>query len=194
MITNRFLVACLVFPVLIAIDASCGGSSSAPPTGPTPAPTATPTPAPTVAPLFCDPTPPPLRYVGVKIHDDSGYRKILDSKPVVQNVDRYCQRVGVPGNEFCSTRLEDDPQRADCDRMAMGMSDTGRYGPTWSYEGQPCRDRGPEPGCYHHPDNQFLVIAKGTGEFAACAAADAPVDPEEGARCGYLEVTSTAGP
>jgi len=74
------------------------------------------------------------------------------------------------------------------------MSDTGRYGPTWSYEGQPCRDQGLEPGCYHHAQNQFLVIARGTGEFAACAAEDAPVDPDEGARCGFIKITSTTVP
>jgi len=188
-----WLVPCLAVLALV-VSVGCGGSSSTPPTSPTPAPTVAPTPEPTAVPLSCNPTPPPLRYIRIKIHSDSGYRKILDSAPVVQNVDNYCQRVGVPGQEFCFTRFEDDPQRPDCDRMAVGIADTGRYGPTWRYEGQPCRDSGSEPGCYHHEDNQFLVIAKGTGEFTACAAPDVPVDPEEGARCGAIGITSTAEP
>jgi hypothetical protein len=190
---KAWLFVCLTAPALFAV-VHCGGSNSSPTSSPTPVPTIAPTPEPTLAPLVCDPTPPPLRYVGVKVHHNSGYRKILDCRPIVQNVDKYCQRIGAPGGRFCSTRVEGDPQRADCDRMAMGMSDTGRYGPTWRYEGKPCRDSGPDPGCYHHSTNQFLVIAKGIGEFSACAAADAPVDEEEGARCGFIKIESTDPP
>jgi hypothetical protein len=55
--------------------------------------------------------------------------------------------------------------------MAVGMArDTGRYGPTWFYNGEPCKDLAPnELGCQNHPDNQFLVVAKGVAEVAACA-------------------------
>ena len=184
--------------VLVAAAAlpGCAGSDS--PTVPsTPAPTMQPTPVPTPTPaaLTCSPTPPPLRYVAVKIHDDQGYRKVLDSKPIVQNVDGYCARVGVPGKLYCDTRLEGDPQREACDFMAMGRAkDTGRYGPTWSYDGKPCAAGPEEPGCANHPTNQFLAVAKGAGEFMACAADDVPVDPEEGSRCGLIRIEPPTEP
>ena len=146
---------------------------------------------PTLAPLVCSPTPPPLYGIKVKVHINQGYRKTLDSSPLVVNVDHYCQRVGVSGRYFCFTRAEDDPRRADCDRMAVGVaSDTGRYGPTWRYEGQPCTDAGDKAGCNNHPENQFLVIAKGAGEFKACAARDVPI---EGDRCAVCNVIVESG-
>jgi hypothetical protein len=172
----------------------CGGSE-APTVPPAPAPTPTPVPTPAPTPLNCSPTPPPLRYVKVKVHEDQGYRKILDSKPIVQNVDEYCARVGVPGRYFCDTRLEGDPQRAACDYMAMGRAkDTGRYGPTWTYNGQPCAGATEAPGCANHQTNQFLAVAKGAGEFMACAADDVPVDPVEGSRCGIIEIAPPPAP
>ena len=138
---KRLLVLCLAAPALIAL-VYCGGSSSTPPTTPAPAaPAATPAPAPTFAPLSCDPTPPPLHTLKVKIHSNSGFRKTMDSRPLVEDVDGYCKRTGQSGR-FCFTRIEGDPQQADCDRMAMGMADTGRYGPTWAFEGMPCTDGG----------------------------------------------------
>jgi hypothetical protein len=185
----------LLWVTLAALAAliRCGGGSSAPTVTPTAGPTAQPTATPT--PLACNPTPPPLRYVAVKIHDDGGYRKTLDSKPIVQNVDGYCARVGAPGRYFCDTRVEGDPQREACDYMAMGRAkDTGRYGPTWYYEGMPCGEGGDQPGCNNHATNQFMVIAKGTGEFTACAADDVPVDPVEGSRCGVKKITSVEPP
>jgi hypothetical protein len=133
--------------------------------------------------------------VAVKIHDDQGYRKVLDSKPIVQNVDNYCARVGAPGRFFCDTRVEGDPQREACDFMAIGRAtDTGRHGPTWTYDGKPCAAGADQPGCANHPTNQFLVIAKGAGEFRACAAEDVPVDPEEGSRCGLIKIEPPAEP
>jgi len=161
------------------------GSSSPPTVNPTPFPTATPTPVPTPAPLVCNPTPPPLIGVRVNVHIDQGYRKTLDSKPLVDNVDGYCGAVGFdPGQQFCFTRHEDDPQRGDCDRMAMGMAaDTGRHGPQWYYEGLPCAGGGDQPGCNNHPQNQFLAIAKGTGVFEACASHDVEVAQDRCGRC-----------
>ncbi len=186
---KRLLVLCLAAPALIAL-VYCGGSSSTPPTTPAPAaPAATPAPAPTFAPLSCDPTPPPLHTLKVKIHSNSGFRKTMDSRPLVEDVDGYCKRTGQSGR-FCFTRIEGDPQQADCDRMAMGMADTGRYGPTWAFEGMPCTDGGSEPGCYHHPDNQFLVIAKGNGVVGACASPDVPVADN---RCGGCRISETSG-
>ena len=180
------LFVCLTAPALFAIVHCGGGSSSTPTTVPTPVPTVAPTPEPTFAPLVCDPTPPPLHGLRVGIHSNSGYRKIMDSRPLVEDVDGYCKRTGQSG-KFCWTRLEGDPQQADCDRMAMGISDTGRYGPTWYFDGKPCTDGGSDPGCYHHPNNQFLVTAKGNGSVTACAADDVPVAADSCGGCDIKE-------
>lgn len=188
--SKRLLVVCL--PVAAAW-VHCGGGSS-PTTNPTPGPTIapTPTPAPTLAPLVCDPTPPPLVGIRVNVHIDQGYRKTLDSKPLVDNVDGFCASVGFdPRSRFCFTRFEDDPQRADCDRMALGVAaDTGRWGPQWYYEGLECAGGGDQPGCNNHPENQFLVIAKGSGVFQACASMDVPVAQD---RCGTCSVLESSG-
>jgi hypothetical protein len=187
---RRALLACLLVAA-VAPFARCGSTPS-PPTVPTPLPTIapTPTPEPTLAPLRCNPTPPPLYGIKVTVHINQGYRKTLDSKPLVWNVDHYCQRVGLSGR-FCFTRAEDDPQRADCDRMVTGVAtDTGRYGPTWLYNGQPCSGGGDQPGCNNHPENQFLVIAKGEGEFTACAAKNVPIEQD---RCGVCNVVAGSG-
>jgi hypothetical protein len=130
----------------------------------------------------------------MKYQQNQGRRKTLDATPQVVNTDDdYCGRTGQDG-DFCFTRLEGDPQRADCDMMAAGMaSDTGRYGPTWFFEGGPCRDTvgEGESGCSNHPDNQFLVIAKGTGIVAACSN-DVPT--ETGARvCGQCAINPASG-
>lgn len=113
----------------------------------------------------------------------------MDSRPFVTDVDGYCKRTGQSG-KFCFTRIEGDPQQEACDKMAMGMSDTGRYGPTWNFDGVPCSDGGSEPGCYHHASNQFLVIAKGDGVVFACAAADVPVASDS---CGGCRISETSG-
>jgi hypothetical protein len=189
---KRLAGLAMTAPVLFAV-VHCGSSDSTPPTTPTPAPTvAPPPPAPPVV-LHCDPTPPPLRGIRVSVHQNSGFRKTLDSLPIVINVDDYCARTGQDG-DFCRTRLEGNPQREDCDRMAMGIApDTGRYGPRWLFEGKPCKDLEPgESGCNNHPDNQFLVIAKGSGRVAACASQDVPI-ADEGSRCGECAISPSSG-
>jgi hypothetical protein len=188
---KRFLGLSLGAPALLAV-VYCGSSSdSAPPTTPTPGPTVAPTAPPPAASLRCDPTPPPLYGILLKVHQNSGRRKTLDSTPRVVNVDNYCQRTGQDGN-FCFTRLEGNPQRADCDKMAMGIApDTGRYGPRWLFDNTPCGDIPADAsGCNNHPDNQFLVIAKGTGQVTACAAQDVPI---EGDRCGNCRINPASG-
>lgn len=180
--TKTLACLCVLFPL-----AACGGGSS-PTVTPTPTPiVSTPTPTPTPVALACNPTPPPLRYVRVKIAQNIGYRKQLDSKPQVENVDNYCQRVGLSGN-FCDTRPEGHPEREACDFMAMGKArDTGRYGPTWYYEDKLCAAGPDTPGCTNHESNQFLVIAKGPGRYEACAAEDVPM-AADGERCGVCQI------
>lgn len=172
-----------------AYVSSCGSSpsSSSSPNPPTvtlpPAPGPTPTPVPTPTPdaflAQCVPSPPPIHGMKIKVHVDQGYRKLLDSKPIVQNLDGYCAKMGFSSSApYCDTRMEGDPQREACDALAVGKAkDTGRYGPTWTFDDKPCVD-GASEGCINHPDNQFLVIAKGGGLYLAC--------PAEGP-CGSFE-------
>lgn len=189
---KRLLGLALAAPTVFAV-VHCGSSSSTPPTTPTPVPTVgPPTPPPPVV-LHCDPTPPPLYGIKVNVHQNAGVRKTLDSTPRVIDVDGYCQATGQDG-DFCFTRREDNPQREDCDRMAMGMApDTGRYGPRWLFDNTPCGDLAEgQWGCNNHPDNQFLVIAKGSGLVAACASQDVPI-ADGGSRCGNCRISPATG-
>ncbi len=180
----------------IAALAACGGGGSGNPSPittptPTPTPAATPTPRATLpAGMVCDPTPPPLYGINVKVHTEGGAnRRTLDSRPVVINVDNFCERAGFASSaKFCFTRTEGDRQAEACDYLAVGRSaETGRWGPTWSYNDKPCTAQSGEDGCSNHPDNPFLVNARGNGVFEACAASDIPLstDPDRpGSRCG----------
>jgi hypothetical protein len=155
---------------------------------PTPPPVTSPTPVPTPTPdpvtsKCLPPTPPPIHGMKIKVHVDQGYRKLLDSRPIVQNLDGYCAKVGASASApYCDTRLEGDLQREACDALAVGKAeDTGRYGPTWTRNDEPCGSggEGQDAGCVNSPDNQFLVIAKGPGHYLAC--------PREGP-CGGFEI------
>lgn len=135
--------------------------------------------------------------LGVQV--DNGFRKLIDSRPIVENVgrdtpDSYCGKAGFsPSARFCDTRPEGHPQREACDILVVGKaSDTGRYGPTWSKEGQPCVEPGSasDPGCTNHADNQFLAILRGKGTMLACAS---EVWPATGARCGGCLVNDKTG-
>jgi hypothetical protein len=164
----------------------------------TPVPTPAATPSPTTAlpaGLVCNPTPPPLYGVVVKVHNDLGARKTLDSRPMVINRDGFCEKAGFAASaRSCFTRTEGDEQATACDYLAMGRaSDTGRFGPTWSYNGRPCTAAPGEPGCSNHPDNQFLLNVRGDGKFEACAAPEIPLsqDPNlPGSRCGACTITN----
>ena len=140
---------------------------------PAPAPTPVPTPTPDPFTAKCVPTPPPIHGMKVKVQVDQGYRKLLDSRPIVENLDGYCAKMGFSASApYCDTRPEGDAQREACDALAVGKAkDTGRYGPTWTFNDQPCADAGSaSEGCINHSDNQFMVIAKGPGIYLACPA------------------------
>jgi hypothetical protein len=180
--------------VAMAALVGCGGSSAPTQPGTSPTPIATPTPTPTPTSelppgMTCDPTPPPLIGMKVKIHDDSGSRKVLDSKPLVANVDGYCARVGSGGDgvKFCDTRPEGNLQRVACDYLATGKASNGRWGPDWTWDDKPC-DGENFTSCATHQENQFMAIAKVSGKFRACAAEDRPAAPD-GQRCGGINVT-----
>ena len=177
----------------ISALAGCGSSAAPPTNAPTPLPTAEPTPAPTPTPgvvlpagMTCNPTPPPMLRMHVKVHsNDAGGRVILDSKPEVPNTDHYCERVGFGNWKFCDTRPEGDLQRVACDYLATGKaSDTDRWGPTWYYNDEICSRT---TGCGNHETNQFMVHAKNSGRFTACAADNVPV-AADGTRCGWIDV------
>jgi hypothetical protein len=167
----------------------CGSSASTPTSSPTPVVGTQPTPTPVPgivlpAGMTCSPTPPPLLRMQLSVFQPHGDGVLLDSKPLVPNVDHYCDRVGFGDWKFCETRPEGHPERVACDYLATGKADTGRWGPTWIGEGKPC---GAEFSlCALHPDNQFLAVAKGKGEFKACASELAPV-AANGDRCGTLD-------
>jgi hypothetical protein len=155
-----------------------------------PTPAATPTPSSAIqlpAGMVCsDPTPPPMLRMQLKIHAVDGNRTILDSKPLVPNVNHYCEKVGFGDWKFCDTRPEGTPERVACDYLVTGMSpETGRWGPTWYYNDVLC---GTDPTvCVDHPTEQFLTVAKAKGPYEACASEDTPVD-SEGSRCGEIDV------
>jgi len=185
---SLFLRAPFGIVALLAVSA-CGSSASSPnPPSSLPPVTAPPVTMPVTS-LCTDPIPPPLFGMRVKLQGDNGFRKQLDSWPLVPNVGDYCRRVGLDGIR-CETRPEDHPQRGACDALVVGRAkDTGRWGPTWSREGSAC---GPsvnpgDVGCSNHPGNQFLAIARGPGQYLACAADDVPL-ADGGSRCGGFEI------
>jgi hypothetical protein len=135
----------------------------------------------------------------VKVQVDSGFRKQMDSNPVVENTgrgtaDSYCGKVGFDSRAlFCEVRQEGNPQRPPCDALVVGRaSDTGRYGPTWEMNDKACQPAGDaqSEGCTNHPSNQFLAIARGDGQVLACASSEWPAT---GARCGGCTI-SVASP
>lgn len=69
----------------------------------------------------------------------------------------------------------------------MILPGTGRWGPTWYYNRGPCIGPSDAPGCEDDPTDQFEALARGDGEFAACAAAGIPVE-SYGSRCGTIDL------
>jgi hypothetical protein len=167
--------------------ASCGGGGGNPAAPPSVAPTPAATPTPVLTNPGCYPSPPPLYGINAWIQaNGDGYRRVLDSRPWVINVNNFCETAGYYGNyRFCRTRTEQAADMEQCDQAAVGIArDTGRWGPTWYYNDRLCD--GGNPGCTNHPTNQFLVIAKGPGKYTVCAADNVPLsqDPSlPGSRC-----------
>jgi hypothetical protein len=178
---------------------ACGSNSTTTPNpnpsatplpGPAPVPTPTPDPLAGLKAQCGEPMPTPLFGMKVSVQLDNGFRKLVDSRPVVENVgkgtaDSYCAKVGFDARAiYCDTRPEGHPQREACDILVVGKAtDTGRYGPSWSKDGKPCVNAGSEsaPGCTNHAENQFLVISRGPGNLLACAS---ETWPATGSRCG----------
>jgi hypothetical protein len=131
----------------------------------------------------CVPTPPPLVGFKVTVHVDNNFKKVLDSRALVGPDPAYCGQYST-GGSICSTAPEGDPRAVACDILVTGNAkDTGRPGPTWTWNQKACfpvgSNMGGTPGCENHPDNQFLVIARGSGSFLACSASSV---------CGGLDI------
>jgi len=151
---------------------------------PTPTPSAPPTPDPSTT--ACVPNPPPLNRINVKVHNNQGIKKVLDSAPIVcsgGDFPQYCEKMmNDPSRRCCPPRPEGHPQRVACDEALMGRArDTGQVGPTWSVNGKPCFNGESTviPRCNNNPANQYLVFAYGSGRFKACA---------ENGVCGEIQV------
>ena len=187
----RHSLVVLAWAAALAVLVQCGSSASPPTVTPTPTPVATPaaTPTPSAglpAGMVCNPTPPPIVRMQLSVHSSEGGRIVLDSKPLVANVDDYCDRVGFGGWKFCETRPEGNDQRVACDYMVTGKAkDTGRWGPTWYYNDQLCSIASSD--CVNHNTEQFLAIAKDAGRFTACAQDTYPV-AAGGTNCGWIDV------
>lgn len=150
---------------------SCGGGSSAtaPTPAPTPIPTPTPDPTPTPIATSCDPLPPPIRNLKLRIQAKNREYWDVDATPLVGPNAQYCRQIGfTDGRSICSVRPEGDPQRAECEAYAVGIAeDTGVLGPTWTRNGEFCT--GPESECAHEPNNLFQVRVYTGGLIKACA-------------------------
>lgn len=205
LVVKRALVSLTVVAAMAAGLTACGSSPGTTPnsnpitTLPAPTPTPTPVPTPNLKALCGDPTPAALYGMKVSVQLDNGFRKLVDSRPVVINEGRgtagsYCGKVGFDLRAaYCDTRPEGHPQREACDILVVGKaSDTGRNGPTWSKDGKPCVAAGSEmdPGCTNHAENQFLAISRGPGDMLACAS---DVWPAVGARCGGCTIYTGGG-
>jgi hypothetical protein len=122
---------------------------------------------------FCgDPAPPSVSRIKIGTLSGRPGRRVLNSTPLVGPDAAYCQLIGyTDGRLYCPVRPEGHPERVACEAAQVGhAADTGRIGPTWTADGQPCQGQTGGASCQNHPDNQFLVIAYGAGTFEACTA------------------------
>jgi len=149
------------------------GKPSPSPT-PTPSPGTTPEPTPTSTPppsaSGCgDPVPPAISRINVTVHLRGADAWTLDSTPLVGPDPDYCRAIGfTDGRSFCPVRPEGNPERAACEAYVTGIAtDTGRPGPTWTFDGHFCT--GPASGCANSPDNQYQLLVYKGGTYQACS-------------------------
>ncbi len=148
---------------------SCGGgSATAPSPAPTPIPTPTPEPTPEPPTTSCSPLPPGVSRLKLRIQAKSREFWDIDATPLVGPNFDNCASIGfTDGRTICAVRPEGDPQRAECERWAMGVAeDTGELGPTWTRNGEFCI--GPESECEHDPVNLFKLRIYTGGLIKAC--------------------------
>lgn len=169
----------ITIPLPVAAPTPTPKPTAAPTPVPTPtaAPTATPTPVPTPTPTgptgTCVPEPPSLHHFNMKIHNDMGFKKIIDSAPNICD-GAYCSQVmNDPTRKCCPVKAEGHPDREFCEAQVVGIDpSTGRGGPTWTLNGKACLGSDPggtTPRCVNHWDNQYLLVVYGTGSVKACS-------------------------
>jgi hypothetical protein len=115
------------------------------------------------------PYPAPISAMRCKQHVRGPGFLTLDSTALVGPDPGYCAEIGyTDGRSMCPVRIEGSPERAACEEWRVGYAkDTGRPGPTWTFNGQYCT--GPASGCENHPDNQYDLNVYTTGTFTVCA-------------------------
>ena len=115
--------------------------------------------------------PPAVSRINVKIYNRGNDRALLDSTPQVGPDREYCRAIGYTDDRsFCPVRPDGHPERLACEAARVGRaSDTGRVGPTWSANGQPCTGARSTASCVNRGSNHFFVFAYGAGTFRACA-------------------------
>jgi hypothetical protein len=115
-----------------------------------------------------DPAPRGLDAMAAVVHIVGPNRITLDSTPKVCDR-RYCAEIGfTDARTCCPPRPEGHPDVEPCNEAIVGRAtDTGRIGPTWTFDGQLCGPAGPG-NCTNHPDNQFLLFVYGPGTARAC--------------------------
>jgi hypothetical protein len=116
------------------------------------------------------PYPPPISKMNCKKYLRSEDVWTLDSTAVVGPAS-YCAEIGyTDGRALCPVRKEDSPERGPCEEWRVGYAkDTGRTGPTWTFNGNYCTGRA--SGCENHPTNQFELLVYVPGTFKVCAQA-----------------------
>jgi hypothetical protein len=157
---------------MLALLASCGGS-----TAPT-TPSVAPTPATTPVASGCAPAP-PLSAINVSATTGANYWTVATAFLVGPDA-TYCAAVGfTDGRSFCPLRLQG---ASVCELSRIGIAeDTGLPGPTWTLtrsDGTATFCSGPDAGCEHTAD-PFQINAYVSGVYRACIA---------DASCGWISV------
>jgi hypothetical protein len=126
------------------------------------------------------PYPPPISRFNSKIHLWGPDYVTLDSTAIVGPNLEYCALIGyTDGRDQCPVRVTGDPERVPCEQWAVGKAkDTGRYGPTWTLNGEYCKGLAVN-GCENHPEDQYGLLAAKGGTYVMCG--------QNGA-CGQVQV------
>jgi len=113
------------------------------------------------------PYPPPIHHFNSKIWLAAPEFDTLDSTPIVQDA-AFCAQIGYDdGRGACPVRQSDSPERTACETWRVGYAkDTGRPGPTWTFNGNYCT--GPASGCENDPSNQYKLRVYVQGTFVMC--------------------------
>ncbi|MFO0601330.1 MAG: NBR1-Ig-like domain-containing protein [Myxococcaceae bacterium] len=116
-----------------------------------------------------NPAPTGVDEITAVVHNVGPARTTLDSTAKVCDRD-YCSAIGFTDfRTCCPARAEGHPDVDVCNAAMVGTAlDTGRVGPTWTFNGQRCGPSGPG-NCDNHPTNQFLLFVYGPGTARACS-------------------------